>query len=201
MATLASKLELVTVDFNAQVPAAVSETLGEVVKDAETRFAAPIDVIKVGEAFPSFTLPNAVGTPVSSAELLANGPLLVTFYRGNWCPYCNLALHGLQERLQEIQAQGVQLVAISPELPDSTLSTQEKNELQFPVLSDVGNKLARKLRIVWKQPDSLKPLFQQFGIVSGRLVMQHKMANVLCSRTFKSRTAMTRSKYRCRLRF
>ncbi|KAJ4358652.1 uncharacterized protein N0V89_003236 [Didymosphaeria variabile] len=162
--TLASKLEAATADFYAKAPPGVPETLMAAIEDAKDKFAVPVKVIKVGETFPSFTLPNATGTPVSSASLLANGPLLVTFYRGNWCPYCNLALHGLQERLDEFKTQGVQLVAISPELPDASLSTQEKNELQFPVLSDEGNKLARELGIVWKQPDSMKPIFEKFGL-------------------------------------
>ena len=163
---LASKLEAITTSFSASAPAAVFQTLSESVVDAQAKFADQSGVTKIGEAFPAFNLPDATGTPVSSTKLLTKGPLLITFYRGNWCPYCNLALHGLQQRLGDIQAQGVQLVAISPELPDSSLSTQEKNELKFPVLSDEGNKLSRELGIVWKMPENVRPIFQQFGHVS-----------------------------------
>ena len=72
-------------------------------------------------------------------------------------------MHNLQKHLPAFVAKGVTLVAITPELPDRTLSTTEKIELKFPVLSDVGNTFARKLGIVWKQPDTLKPVFKQFG--------------------------------------
>lgn len=203
MATLSSKLEAAAAEFHAKVPAAVSEIVNGAVEDAKKKFAGPVDVIKAGEAFPSFTLPNAVGTPVSSSELLTKGPLLVTFYRGNWCPFCNIALHGLQERLDEIEAHGVQLVAISPELPDSSLSTQEKNGLRFPVLSDEGNKLARELGIVWKQPDNLKAMLQQSGVVSPNFhicALDHLGANKMLCRTWRSEMAMIPSRFPSRLR-
>jgi peroxiredoxin len=94
---------------------------------------------------------------------LANGPLLITFYRGSWCPFCNLELNALQKQLDEFKARGVTLVAISPELPDTALSTIEKNDLKFQVLSDVGQKFARQLGIVWKMPDNLRPVFEKIG--------------------------------------
>ena len=96
-------------------------------------------------------------------ELLAKGPLLISFYRGGWCPYCNLALKALEDSLPAIRAKGVTLVAISPELPNQSLTTQEKDELQFPVLSDVGNNLARKLGIVFLQPESVRPILKAYG--------------------------------------
>ncbi|CAM1506040.1 Fc.00g056810.m01.CDS01 [Cosmosporella sp. VM-42] len=120
-------------------------------------------VIREGDALPEFKLPNALGQNVSSKELLAKGPVLITFYRGTWCPFCNIALAHLQKHLLEFSAKGVTLVAISPELPDTSLSETEKRGLTFSVLSDVGNGLARKLGIVWKQPDSLRPVFETFG--------------------------------------
>ncbi len=101
-------------------------------------------------------------------ELLAKGPLLISFYRGGWCPYCNLALKALQDSLSAIKARGVTLVAISPELPNQSLTMQEKNELQFPVLSDVGNNLARKLGIVFQQPDTLRPILEATVLIYRR---------------------------------
>ena len=97
-------------------------------------------------------------------ELLAKGPLLISFYRGGWCPYCNMALKALQDSLSAIKAKGVTLVAISPELPDQSLTLQEKSGLQFPVLSDVGNNLARKLGIVFQQPDTVRPILKAYGV-------------------------------------
>ena len=68
---------------------------------------------------------------------------MVTWYRGGWCPYCNIALRGFQKRLPDIRSENATLVAISPETPDNSLSTEEKNHLEFEVLSDRGNKVRR----------------------------------------------------------
>lgn len=119
--------------------------------------------IQVGDTLPSFNLTDALGKPVSSADLLAKGPLLITFYRGSWCPFCNLELNALQKRVDDFQAKGVTIVAISPELPDTSLTTVEKNSLKFQVLTDEGLEYARRLGIVWKMPDSIRPMFEKFG--------------------------------------
>src|SRR5580658_4227885 len=114
------------------------------VMDAETsRLAASgltAHALKVGDTVPDFILPNAQGEPVRLRGLLEKGPVVIVFYRGGWCPYCNLHLRGFQRRLPEFHELGAQVVAISPQLPDNSLSTQEKDEFTFPVLSDVGNK-------------------------------------------------------------
>ncbi|KAE9366468.1 redoxin domain-containing protein [Stipitochalara longipes BDJ] len=115
-------------------------------------------VIQPGTSLPPFVLPDATGTSISSSNLLDKGPLLINFYRGSWCPYCNLELGALQKLLPEFKKRNVTLVAISAELPDTTLDTKSKLELEFPVLSDVGNVFARQLGIVWKQPDVMKDL-------------------------------------------
>ncbi|MCJ1320465.1 hypothetical protein MMC15_005804 [Xylographa vitiligo] len=138
----------------------------EAIRTANSNFHAsfrPASTIQVGDTLPEFHLSNALGQQVHSADLLAQGPLLISFYRGEWCPFCNLELRALQKNLDKFTAKGVTLVAISPELPNQSLSTTEKHELKFPVLSDVGNKLARQLGIVFAQPDSLRPVFKAFG--------------------------------------
>lgn len=117
-----------------------------------------------GDAIPAFELPNALGQTVSSQTLLAAGPLVISFYRGGWCPYCNLELRALQQALPEIQAAGATLVAISPEAPDNSLSTIEKQDLTFEVLSDRGNQLARQFGLVFALPESLRPIYAAFGI-------------------------------------
>jgi peroxiredoxin len=89
--------------------------------------------------------------------------VVVVFYRGGWCPYCNLHLRGFQRRLQEFRELGAKIVAISPQLPDNSLSTKEKDELEFPVLSDVGNKVARQFGIVFELSDELVALYRQLG--------------------------------------
>ncbi len=104
--------------------------------------------LTVGDRAPSFSLPNATGETVTLAALLDHGPVVLSFYRGGWCPYCNLELRALQARLGDVHEAGGELVAISPEKPDSSLDTAEKNALEFPVLSDVGNVVARQFGLV-----------------------------------------------------
>ena len=120
--------------------------------------------LKVGDAIPPVTLPNALGKSVAVPDLLKAGPVVIAFYRGGWCPYCNMELRALQQALPAIKAQGAQLVAIAPETPDNSLSTQEKNDLSFEVLSDVGNQVARAFGLVFTLPEYLRPLYQNFGI-------------------------------------
>ncbi|MBO9998624.1 MAG: AhpC/TSA family protein [Cyanobacteria bacterium SID2] len=100
--------------------------------------------LNVGDRSPDFALPNARGQNVTLSKLLESGAVVLSFYRGQWCPYCNLELRHLQQALPEIQKYGAQLVAVSPQTPDNSLSTIEKNELTFEVLSDVGNAVARE---------------------------------------------------------
>lgn len=119
--------------------------------------------LDVGTTFPSFELPDATGGTVRSEDLLADGPLVVSFYRGGWCPYCNLELAALQQRLGDIEAAGGQLVAISPQTPDASLSTAERKDLSFAVLSDVGNVLARKVGLVHELSPAVKELYDGWG--------------------------------------
>ena len=109
--------------------------------------------IQQGDRAPDFQLTNALGDSAQLSVLLKEGPVILVWYRGGWCPYCNIYLNGLQRRLPEIQAAGAQVVAITPEVPDNALSTQEKNELAFHVLSDVGNKVATDFGVVFTLPD------------------------------------------------
>lgn len=114
----------------------------------------------VGSQAPDFALPNAQGKPFSLSETLALGPVVVTFYRGGWCPYCNIQLRAYQAALPEMTALGARLVAISPQLPDGSLSTAETNELTFDVLSDVGNTVARRFGLVYALPEELRTAFR-----------------------------------------
>jgi len=136
--------------------------LTEPVKKSMDTFIASYNLdgaIKVGDKLPEFRLEGAKGDTVSSKELLAQGPILVTFYRGNWCPYCNLTLRAYQKHLEAFKAKGVTFVAISPELPDQTLTMTEKNDLKFTVLTDLGNEFATELGILCPQPDYMRPVF------------------------------------------
>ncbi len=109
-----------------------------------------------GDRAADFSLPDARGRLVSLFDLLRSGPAVVTFYRGGWCPYCNIQLRAYEAALPQIKALGASLVAISPQLPDSSLSTAETNALTFPVLSDVGNHVARSFGLVYALPEELR---------------------------------------------
>jgi len=121
-------------------------------------------VLKAGDRAPPIVLTDAKGAIVDIKSLLSRGPVIVTFYRGGWCPYCNLELRAFQQILPEIKAVGAALVAISPEKPDDTLSTAEKNALDFEVLSDVGQKVGRAFGLVYTFSDELKWAYREFGL-------------------------------------
>ncbi|MEP0177831.1 MAG: peroxiredoxin-like family protein [Paraglaciecola sp.] len=108
--------------------------------------------LTVGSKAPSFILPDANGVQVKSSDLLDKGALVVTFYRGSWCPYCNLQLRALSQRLSEIHELNAELVAVSAQVPDESLSVVEKQELTFPVLSDQDAKLAEAFGVAWQVP-------------------------------------------------
>lgn len=120
--------------------------------------------LAVGADAPDFTLPDATGGEVTLSSLLADGPVVVSFYRGGWCPYCSTELRTLQTRLPEIAAAGGRLVAVSPQTPDNSLSTAEKLALAFPVLSDVGNAVARAYGLVFRLPENLRDLYTGWGL-------------------------------------
>jgi peroxiredoxin len=120
--------------------------------------------LKVGDRAPAIVLGNAKGETVDVSLLLREGPVIVTFYRGGWCPFCNLELKAYQEVLPQIVAAVASLDAISPEKPDDSLSTAEKNALSFEVLSDVGQKVGRAFGLVYEFTDELKSVYVGFGL-------------------------------------
>jgi peroxiredoxin len=119
--------------------------------------------LKSGDTAPDFTLPGSDGHIVSLKDLLKSGPVVLSFYRGGWCPYCNLELRALQAVLPQITAQGATLVAVSPQTPDESLSTAEKNDLAFPVLSDSGSQVAKAFGIAFDLADELRPIYTRFN--------------------------------------
>ncbi len=118
----------------------------------------------VGAAMPEFTLGDAQGRPVRSADLLARGPLVVVFYRGAWCPYCNIYLHRWQDYLPRLAERGATLVAISGENPDGTASMVKKTEATFVVLSDRGYAVSRRFGVVYEVPRVVTDAMQARGL-------------------------------------
>ncbi|NEO83742.1 MAG: AhpC/TSA family protein [Spirulina sp. SIO3F2] len=161
--TLTETLAKFQTDFRKTAPDEVKTTMGTATQDLID--SGIIDrTLKVGDTIPAVSLPNATGQTVNIQELLKSGPVVISFYRGGWCPYCNLELKALQAKLPEIKALGANLITISPQTPDASLSTAEKNALEFEVLSDVGNKVARAFGLVFTLPETLRPLYAQFGL-------------------------------------
>jgi peroxiredoxin len=117
---------------------------------------------KAGDTAPEFILNDPDGKPVSSRGLLAKGPLVVSFYRGVWCPYCNLDLQALQSALPEITARGASLVAISPQTAPNSRKSQRDNKLSFPILSDTKSEVANAFGIRFALQDYLIELYKSF---------------------------------------
>ena len=161
--TLQKQIEEMQAQMLPQMPA---ETLDALLSANKKLFLGHIEdrALKAGKQMPEFQLQNHLGQSISSSELLGHGPIIINFYRGSWCPYCNLELHALHEKEEEIQNLGAQLVAISPDLPDGTLSSVEKHNLSFQVLSDIDNKVAEKFGLVFSLPEELKEVYLDLGI-------------------------------------
>lgn len=114
-----------------------------------------------GDKAPNFTLKNAKGESVALYDELKNGPVVLIWYRGGWCPYCNLTLKRLQDELPNFKKYDASLLALTPELPDSSLSTVEKNALSFQVLSDIGNEVAKEYGVVFELTDAVAKRYQE----------------------------------------
>jgi peroxiredoxin len=163
MSTLAFELEALSAAVRSQAPASVLETIDDAVRrlaESGLADAAP----RIGQPAPAFVLTDATGRSVDSRALLSRGPLVVSFYRGAWCPYSNLELQAWQRHLPELQGLGATLVAISPQTPDASLTLAEKHALAFPVLSDLGNQVARQFGIVFTLDAGLRQVHDAFGI-------------------------------------
>ncbi|KAB7897543.1 redoxin domain-containing protein [Rouxiella sp. S1S-2] len=165
--TLQAKLDAFKADFEAGKPPynrphLVVETMhratAELIASGQAERA-----LKAGDKAPLFTLNDPQGIPVSSAELLLKGPLVLSFYRGVWCPYCNMELQALQETLPEFEALGASLVAISPQTAPNSRKSVRQNNLSFPILSDPHNAIAEAFGLRFAMPDYLIDLYKGFN--------------------------------------
>ena len=165
MATEQNTLQQNIQDFQAKSnrPAAVASIFSKGINDLIQSDIADHS-IKQGMKAPDFSLPGVDGQIVQLSQLLTKGPVVLIFYRGGWCPYCNLALRSYQAILPDIQQAGATLVAVSPQTPDNSLSASEKMELSFPVLSDSGNIVARSYGLVFTVPAEVQGVQQKMGL-------------------------------------
>jgi peroxiredoxin len=160
---LQGKLDAFKVEFDTRLaPPAAVEALHRSV-DELIASGAPARALKVGDVAPAFTLPDPDGNPVSSETLLAKGPLVTTFYRGVWCPYCNYELTALEAVRPEIEARGASLVAISQQTSPNSRKSQRQNGLGFPILGDHGGEIAARFGVRWTLPDYLREVQKALG--------------------------------------
>jgi peroxiredoxin len=150
MSTSAQTLNDALAETKAKAPPDVVATISAANAELDAKGAAP--GIPVGERAPDFELPDAVGGRVRLSDRLSKGAVVVTFYRGEWCPYCNVTIHKLQEALPSIKAQGASLIAISPQRPDDALTMTEKHGLEFDVLSDIDQQTIRAYDVQFRVP-------------------------------------------------
>ncbi|MCW3789498.1 peroxiredoxin-like family protein [Plebeiibacterium sediminum] len=123
------------------------------------------NALQVGDTAINFTLKNALNKDITLYDKLKDGPVILMWYRGGWCPYCNLTLNHMQASLPEFKQYNANLLALTPELPDSTLSTQDKNALKFDVLSDIDNKVAGQYKVVFNLTSDVADAYEQnFGL-------------------------------------
>ncbi len=120
--------------------------------------------IPVGERAPSFSLPDANGTRVSLDDRLDEGPVVLSFYRGAWCPICNTELAALQEALPQIIALGPRLIAISPQTPDASQPLVQRLGLAYDVLSDTDQSVIRDYRLQFALDEDLRPIYRGFNM-------------------------------------
>jgi peroxiredoxin len=145
-----------------QAPPKVVATLGaELRKLADSGIAA--GALAVGGIAPTFTLPDARGRPTSLMSFSNRHSVVVTFYRGGWCPFCDLQLRSYERILPEIHKMGAELIAISPQTPDFAFADIEDKQLTFPVLTDEGNRVAREYGLVYSLSEPLRELQKGFG--------------------------------------
>ena len=157
--SLAQQLEELTTKLRALVPA---ERLIVVERAIDRLKSSGIcgHALKPGETAPTFELSDGDGMMWRSEDLLRRGPLVIVFYRGRWCAYCNTQLAALQENHARVAAAGASLVAISPQTQKHSYMTRDMHKLRFPVLSDPGNQAARKFGLVWRLPSELQQMYE-----------------------------------------
>jgi peroxiredoxin len=153
--SLEQELAAFKAEFSRTAPAGRAALYEAKIEELRADFALA-SAVGLDEAAPDFALPNAAGKSIVLKDLLKSGPVILTFYRGGWCPYCNIQLRAYQSVLPQISASGARLVAISPQLPDNSLDTVNKNALTFDVLSDVRNEVARSYGLVYSLPEDIR---------------------------------------------
>jgi len=162
--SLKKQLEKTHSGFTSSAPQDVQNVINDGIKAlAESDLIK--NVIQKGQKAPDFTLVNSVGEKIKLYDELKKGRIILTWYRGGWCPYCNLQLQFMQRSLSTFKELGANLIALTPEKPDGSLSTKEKMELEFEVLSDLDSTVAKSYGLTFKLTDEVSHLYKNtFGL-------------------------------------
>ncbi len=162
MTSMNEQLKAAAQQFQANSPLEAQIKFGQMIEELQKSGIA--SGLTVGQKAKDFKLSNALGQDIVLYDELAKGPVVLIFYRGGWCPFCNIQLKAYQQLLPEIQAQGAQLIAISPQKPDHSLSFQEKEGLEFQVLSDPHGIVTAKYNLLFDVPQGAKEVMESFGL-------------------------------------
>lgn len=147
----------------AEIPPEVLQTMSRATQDLIDSGIAD-RALQPGERAPEFVLPNTRGEDIALATLLEQGPAVINFYRGAWCPYCNLELKALNDALPAMQRRGASLVSISPNLVEKSAAFAAENPFGFDLLCDLDNRVAKRYRLVFKLADELQSIYAGFGL-------------------------------------
>jgi len=160
---LKKELSDFAMQMSKQTPPEVLQTMGgEIGKLAQGGIVE--NAISVGDKASNFTLENSKGENISLSKLLENGSVVLSFNRGNWCPFCNLEFKALQESVTEIKNAGANLVVISPQLPIMSRELKNKNGFEYDILYDKDNLVAKEFGIAFALPMALRPIHEAFGM-------------------------------------
>ncbi|WP_083249303.1 peroxiredoxin-like family protein [Bacillus solimangrovi] len=162
MPTLNNDLQKITDKWKETTPIEAWNILENSIKEIQSLGIA--NGPSIGNKVKDFTLKNAEGEIVNLYEELSKGPVILTFYRGSWCPYCNRQLRAYEEIINEIKQIGASLIAISPQTPDNSLTIQEKHNLSYHVLSDTKGLTAAKYNILFDVPNDVKDVYENIGL-------------------------------------
>lgn len=168
MSSLQAKLDAFRADLESGkppycVPRSVVEAMHRATAELKASGRAE-RAMKVGDRAPAFRLKDSESNVVSSSQLLETGPLIVTFYRGVWCPYCNIELQALQTALPEYKKLGANIVAISPQTQPNSRRAVRENGMTFPILSDAGGEVCAAFGLKFRMPIYLVTLYKKAKI-------------------------------------
>ncbi|WP_166246341.1 peroxiredoxin-like family protein [Paenibacillus turpanensis] len=152
--SIQDQLEQAKARFLANVPEIAQESIFQQMEEQQQ--SGRVFGLDAGLRAPNFTLTNIDGQPFTLYDELAKGPVVLTFYRGSWCPYCNIQLRGYEQILPDIKRYGCQLAAVSLQSQENSLSQAEKEKLTFPVLRDPGGLVSDSYNLLFDLPAYLQ---------------------------------------------